>query len=280
MGSKVRRPVREPRGDSDGRTRAVPSSVRRRGAALVIRIRGFNGDGGSDEDGRLRMGAGARLSLLLATVAVLLAATIVANTMWPVILRDHPLLLPALDGRNRYLLLSSAKVGAVPLIVVGVGRRLAGHIVYYLLGHWYGEAALHWATRRSRLWRRVARYRRILARIAEAAVLLSSSNIARTLAGATGMSAVRFVIFETVGTTLQMIALLVFVRSTGDRVPRAVGLLDSNASWLTMLLVSLCLGWLLWRVARVRGRRLRPPGTGPRQPSDHHPGGDADRGDA
>lgn len=210
------------------------------------------------------MGAGMRLSLLLAAVAALLVATTLANTLWPVILRDHPLLLPALDGRNRYLLLSSAKIGVVPLIVVGVARRLTGHVVYYLLGHWYGEAALGWVTRRSRLWRRVAtRHRWILSRIAEAAVLVSSSNIARTLAGATGMSTVRFVIFEIVGTIVQIAALLVFVRSTGERVPRAVGLLDINASWLTVLLVSLCLGWLSWRLARLHRQRLRPPRIGP-----------------
>jgi membrane protein DedA with SNARE-associated domain len=202
----------------------------------------------------------ARLSLLLAVVAVLLVATTAANTLWPILLRDHPLLLPALDGRNRYLFLSSAKVGAVPLVIVGVTRRVIGHVTYYLLGHWYGEAALSWAMRRSRLWRRtITRGEWVMARTAELAVLLSSSNIARTLAGAVGMSPARFVVLETLGTTLQIAALLFVVRSAGERIPQAVGVLDSQAPWLTLLLISAGLGWILWRAAKRRGRRNRLP---------------------
>lgn len=233
----------------------------------------------SDEDSGKRTGVCVRQFLVLAAIAALLVATSVANILWPVILRDHPLLLPALDGRNRYLLLSSAKIGTVPLVIVGVGRRLAGHVAYYLLGRWYGKAALRWATRRSRLWRRVVtRHPQLLGRIAEAAVLVSSSNIARTLAGATGMSMARFATLEIVGTTVQMVALLVFVRSMGERVPRAVGMLDGHALGLAILLVSLCLGWLAWRAARRHRRRAstarhRPGGalslkSAPRKESD------------
>jgi len=209
------------------------------------------------------MGAAMPLTLLLATIAAFAVATTVANTLWPVILRDHPALLPALDGRNRYLVLSSAKVGAAVLIVVGVTRRLAGHVAYYLLGRWYGEAALAWVARRSRFWGRiVTRYEPALAWIAQAAVLVSSSNIARTLAAATGMSRVRFAIVEAVGTVLQMLALFALLNKAGKRVPSTVDVLDSHASGLTALLILLCLGWAGWRVARRRSRRLPSPGNG------------------
>jgi membrane protein DedA with SNARE-associated domain len=214
------------------------------------------------DEGR-RTAVDLRLSLLITAFAALAAATTVANVLWPVILRDHPLLLPVLDGRNRYLLLAGLKVATVPLAVVGVSRRLTGHVVYYLLGRSYGDVALSWMARRSRIWNRIMTRRRwTVVRIAEAAILVSSSNVARTLAGATGMSPARFAALEVTGTTVQMVVLLRFVRATGDRAPGAVDVLDSHASALTAMLAFLCLVWLSWRVARSRRRRIPPPGCG------------------
>ncbi|NES28121.1 hypothetical protein GCE86_08765 [Micromonospora terminaliae] len=202
--------------------------------------------------------------MLLIVVAALLAATGAANTLWPVLLRDHPLLLPVLDGRNRYLLLASVKVGMVPLLAVGITRRTIAHVAYYLLGRWYGDSAMQWVARRSPLWRRaLQRTRRLLPKAAAATVLVTSSNIARTIAGATGTSPIRFALLEVFGTGLQIAALFLFLQSTGDSIAVPVGILDNNTAWVMAVTLSVGCGWLLWRATRWRRRRAQSSDRSP-----------------
>src|SRR5690606_40275611 len=64
----------------------------------------------------------------------------------------HPLTLVALNARNRNLVLVTNELDAVSFYVVATIRLLISDPLFFLLGYWYGDAAVTWMERRTRTW--------------------------------------------------------------------------------------------------------------------------------
>ena len=88
---------------------------------------------------------GRRVALLGAiTVAILLGT--VGTVLTPTLSTHHPLMLLALEARDRNLLLAR-HAAFVPFVVVGTLRKFSSDPLFFLLGSWYGEPGLRWVER-------------------------------------------------------------------------------------------------------------------------------------
>lgn len=223
---------------------------------------------GQGASGRSRLASRARHTLplpggrrRLAILAVLLVAVwvagLLARTFLPLLIRDHPLLLIILDARTRNLLLISAKVGAAEFIGVAVVWRFAVYLLYYILGRWYGDSALRWLGRRSRLngWI-IDRFELIFARFANLTVFLFPGKLVSALAGVAGMPPLRFVVLQLSGTAVHVVVLRFFAQSEDASLGTVVDLIDRNAVLLTIAFIVATFGSLVL-TSVTRHRRLR-----------------------
>ena len=190
-----------------------------------------------------------RLVLLVVPIVVLSVAGVLAAGFAPLLVRDHPLLLIALDARNRYLLLVSGKVGAPEFIAVAVARRFASDPFSYLLGRWYGDRAARWVDRRLLPGGRLsaATIEGAFRRVADVAVFLLPGALVCFLAGSTGMRPARFVSLNLIGTLLVVVAVRMFATAAAGPLGGVVRFNDRNAGWLTVLFIVGTAAWLYWR---------------------------------
>ena len=84
--------------------------------------------------------------VVISVAVALFASGFVATAATPALAPHHPVWLIALEAPIRNLMLAR-KVPLLPFVLVGVSRRVLGASVMYLLGRWYGDAALRWFER-------------------------------------------------------------------------------------------------------------------------------------
>ena len=154
-----------------------------------------------------------RLTLLLVPIACLVVATNVGNAFFPTLSTNHPLLLLALDARNRNVILVANQLDALPYYLVGGLRLLAADPLFYLLGYWYGEPALQWVEARSGTGGRFLRaMERFFAKAAYPLVFLAPNNYFCLFAGASRMPPPAFLVLNVGGTVARLVA----IRAVGD----------------------------------------------------------------
>jgi membrane protein DedA with SNARE-associated domain len=187
-----------------------------------------------------------RLTFLLVPIALLVVATNVGSALFPTLSTQNPLLLLALDARNRNIILVANQLDAVPYYVVGTLRLFVSDPLFYLLGFWYGEAALQWVERKTSSG---GQYLRLLesffAKAAYPLVFLAPNNYFCLFAGASRMPPAVFLALDVSGT----IARLVLIRAVGDvfesPIDAVLGFMSDNRWPLTALTVALVAGQLL-----------------------------------
>lgn len=252
------------------------------------RISGWLGIENSLDDSRQHpkslLGSRHPAIIMFALLAVAFIAETLARGFLPWLLRNHPLLLIILDSHTHYLLLASTKIGAAGFITVGIIWRLSVHILYYLLGRWYGADVMGWLGRRSRLVRLlVDRLGRIFARVANPAVLLLSDDFVCFLAGYAGMSPLRFLILHSLGTVLHIVVLFVLARHIHHSLVPVASFIDSDTISVSIIFVVIAVGAVAYTVVTHRhhlrelaGGLRRGKGEGPdhdaRLASIHRPG--------
>lgn len=163
-----------------------------------------------DEDPRRRR---RRLTLLLTPIVGLVIASNVGSALAPTLVTERPLLLIMLDARTRHLALVANQLDAVPYYTVGFFRLVLSDPLFYLLGFWYGEAAIHWVERKSGS---VGRFLRgaegFFAKAAYPLVFLAPNNYICLFAGASRMHPAAFLTLNAGGTLFR----LYLVRVVGD----------------------------------------------------------------
>ena len=195
--------------------------------------------------------------MLLGTIAVLTALSTVATALTPKLLADHPLVLVALEPRNRNLLLTASRVDAVPYVVFATVRRVISDPLFFLLGHFYGPTAVRWIERRSGAGGRLVQLvERVFARAAKAMVFLFPGILVCVLAGAVGMRVRVFLALNIAGTLAVVIVLRLFAHELEGPLGAVQEWNDRNVGWLTAVTVTAVLAWLV--VQRGRGRSELP----------------------
>ncbi len=191
--------------------------------------------------------------LLVGPLIVLVIASYVGDALAPTLVDKHPLLLVALNARNRNLVLVTNELEAWSYYLVGTVRLLAADPLFYLLGYFYGDAAVRWAERRSRTFGGVLRSaERFFQKASYPLVLLAPNNPICLFAGASGMSPPVFFALNITGT----IGRLIIIRWVGDifssPIDALLGFIREYRLPLTALTVVVT-GFLIWSESRGEG---------------------------
>jgi membrane protein DedA with SNARE-associated domain len=120
-----------------------------------------------------------------------------------------------LNPRNRYLVLASPQVDAIPFFIVGFLRLVLTDPLFYLLGYLYGDAGLRWIERKmgeDRETGMVAKIEKWFSKASYVIVVVMPNAYVCLLAGATGMRPRVFIPLNVLGT----MARLVVIRIAGD----------------------------------------------------------------
>ena len=146
-----------------------------------------------------------RLALLVAPIVVLIVASNVGDALATTLATTHPLTLVALNARNRNLVLVTNELDALSYYGVATLRLLLSDPLFFLLGYWYGEAAVTWMERRTRTWGSTLRQvERWFGRAAYPLVFVAPNNIICLMAGAAGMSLGGFFVVNLAGTLVRL----------------------------------------------------------------------------
>lgn len=168
-------------------------------------------------------------------------------------MEDHPLWLITLSAKNRYLVLVVNQVELVPYYLIGTLRLLAPDPLFFLIGWFYGAAALRWMEHRTPT---VGRYMRLLegwfARFGAPLVLLFPNNYVCLIAGVARMSPVLFAVLNVIGT----VGRLAMIQFVGDVFAGPIdSVLGFISRWRLPLLVASILFVLLTSFGEIRRGR-------------------------
>lgn len=195
---------------------------------------------------------------LLPVITVLLVSLVVTaqvgDALSPKLVVQHPLLLMAMNSRNRILILVTNQVAVTPFFVIGTLRLLLSDPLFYVLGFFYGERAVKWFARRypgsSRYF---YQFEHIFGRLANPLVFIAPNNPVCLLAGATGMRPLTFIALNLSGT----IARLMLIRWLGwvfvEELDVILRFIDRYQNWLLIGTVLLVVITVVVQVARKKG---------------------------
>jgi membrane protein DedA with SNARE-associated domain len=183
-------------------------------------------------------GAPSRLALMLvvAPLIVMVAAGYVAGAFWPQWVNSRPLLLIMLSSQNRYLILVVNQLDAISYYSVGTLRLLLPDPFFYLLGYWYGDAAVRWMESRTATVGAMLRWlEQAFRKWGHPLVFLFPNNPICLFAGAAHMRVWVFAVLNVSGT----IARLVLIALIGEALQRPIdAVLDFIARYRVPLLVA------------------------------------------
>ncbi len=185
--------------------------------------------------------------LLIVPILLVVASGFVANALFPTLSTKHPLLLIALDARNRFLILAR-DVDLVPFVVVAVLRRSISDPLFYLLGHFYGDNAVRWLEKKGGGGQVVVWTEKLFKKASYPMVFLFPGAVVCALAGATGMNPVGFVATNLAGTVTAVMAVRIFSASIASPVEAILGFFRRNLVVTTsitvaLVILSLVLNW-------------------------------------
>jgi membrane protein DedA with SNARE-associated domain len=160
----------------------------------------------------------------LAVLAVPIVALIVMNNLGTALTTAwadrHPLALIALNAQNRTLILTTNQLDAWSYYLVGGLRLLVADPFFFLIGHWYGDTAIHWLERRTKTFGEVIRqWEGVFRKTAYPLIFMAPNNPLCLLAGATGMSVVGFFVTNVAGTVTR----LYLIRRLGEAFESPIG---------------------------------------------------------
>jgi membrane protein YqaA with SNARE-associated domain len=153
------------------------------------------------------------LTVLITPIILLVICGSIADALWPTLVESNPLLLIGLSSKNRYLVLVVNDVASVWYYLIGTLRLLAPDPLFFLIGWFYGQAALRWMERRTpTIGSFMARLERWFPRFSWPLVLMFPNNYMCLIAGAARMSPVLFITLDIIGT----LGRLLMIQVIGD----------------------------------------------------------------
>lgn len=199
------------------------------------------------------------LVLIVTPIIALITIGTVASAIHPTLVKSHPLLLVALEPRNRWILLVADRVSFWPLLIFGTLRRLASDPLFFLLGYLYGDKAVAWAERKFDFGTgTIRRIERAFQKAGPVLVFFFPGALICVLAGATGMNPVMFAALNIVGTVFTVTLLYQFAGTVRGPVDAVLGFYDDNWKWLTIVSVALTALyiWNQWRQGKTEIQSL------------------------
>jgi membrane protein DedA with SNARE-associated domain len=175
------------------------------------------------------------LKILMAPVLVLVVVSYVGDALAPKLVDSNPLLLIAMNARNRNLILVTNQLDALSYYLVATVRLLLSDPLFFLIGYWYGDTALTWMEQRTKTFGSMVReWERWFTKAAYLLVFVAPNNVICLFAGAAGMRIGTFLLLNVSGT----VARLYLIRRLGEAFERPIDeVLDFIARYRAPLLV-------------------------------------------
>jgi membrane protein DedA with SNARE-associated domain len=166
------------------------------------------------------------VTLLSVPLMALVIASYVGDALAPSLVDTHPVWLVALNARTRNLALVTNDVDAWTFYTVGTLRLLVSDPLFFLLGYWYGDAAVEWMERRTKTWGQFLRQiEGWFGKAAYPLIFVAPNNYICLFAGAAGMPLRGFLAVNLAGT----IARLWLVRRFGEAFEAPI---DDVVGWI------------------------------------------------
>jgi membrane protein DedA with SNARE-associated domain len=170
----------------------------------------------------------------------------------PKLITEHPLLQMFLNPSNRYFLLASPQVAAVPFFAVGFIRLLLTDPIAYVLGRQYGEAAVAWAEKTMGdevgLIRKIERW---FGKAAPIAILIAPNFYLCVLAGSARMRPRLFITLNVIGTIGRLLLIRLAGRVFSDQLDTLLRWIQRYQWWL----IGVSLGLVVFQIIRAGGRK-------------------------
>lgn len=153
----------------------------------------------------------AKLRLVVGALVVLVIASYAGDLLTTTWADRRPLALIALNSRNRILVLTTNQLDALSYYGVASLRLLVSDPLFFLLGTWYGDAAIRWVERRWASQGEMLRwFEGFFAKASYVLVFLAPNNPICLFAGASGMRVPVFLALNVTGTFVRLYAIRVF----------------------------------------------------------------------
>ena len=176
------------------------------------------------------------LPWLLTPFAATVVVAYIGDIVGPKLIVDHPLLQMILNPRNRYLLLASPRVDAVPFFIFGFIRLVLTDPIAFILGWQYGDAAIAWAERKmgdeGGMIRTVERW---FGKAAPVVIFIAPSFYWCLLAGASRMKPRVFIALNVSGTISRLILFRVVGDALRDELENVLDWIQRYQWWLVGL---------------------------------------------
>ena len=193
---------------------------------------------------------------MIGPLILLVVAGWVSDTFFLAYHDEHPLIFIALNARNRNLVLASPYLDTASYYVVGTLRLLLSDPLFFILGVWYGDAAVKWAERKSPSYGGYLRSaERWFGKAAYPLVAIAPNNFICLFAGAAGMSVPIFLTLNIGGTVVR----LWLLRWVGDFFSTPLGAVSNfiKDHRIPVLAVSLLiLAFTIWNERRRGGDEI------------------------
>lgn len=194
----------------------------------------------------------AKVRLVVGALICLVIASYAGDALTTTWADRHPLALIALNSRNRVLVLTTNQLDAVSYYGVASLRLLLSDPLFFLLGVWYGDAAIRWVEKRWASQGQLLRaFESAFAKASYPLVFLAPNNPICLFAGASGMRVPVFVALNVSGTLARLYAIRVLGATFESPIE---SVLDFFARYRVQLLVaSILLVTLSFLADRRRG---------------------------
>jgi membrane protein DedA with SNARE-associated domain len=209
--------------------------------------------------------AGRRLSRpVLVAVSIVLIGFIVAgyvgDALAPTLVDTHPLLLLLLNPRIRNLVLITNQLDAVTYYVVGTARLMVADPLFYLVGYFYGDAAVRWTERRAptygQMFRTAERY---FGKASYPLVAIAPNSYICLFAGAAGMPLPIFFVLNGVGTVVRLYLIRKFGVAFDDPIDAVLRFIGRYRIPLLAVTVGL-VAFSIWSERRAGETKVRSLG--------------------
>jgi membrane protein DedA with SNARE-associated domain len=182
------------------------------------------------------------LTLVSVPLIFLVIISYVGDAMAPSLVDRHPAWLIALNARTRNLALVTNDLDPWSYYGIGFVRLVVSDPLFFLLGYWYGDAAVEWMERRTRTWGQMLRQvEKWFGKAAYPIVFIAPNNYICLFAGAAGMSLRAFVVLNVTGSFFRLWLVRVFGRAFEAPIDTVVDWIGDNRAILLVITVGLVL---------------------------------------
>lgn len=148
---------------------------------------------------------------MVGTLIAFVVASNLGNVFLSVLVTERPLVFIGLNAQNRNLALASGELSAWSFYLVGFLRLVAPDPLFFLLGRWYGDAAIRWMERKAPAYGELLRMlERGFDKARFVVVAIAPNNPVSLFAGAAGMSFAAFMAANVIGTIGRLVLIRMF----------------------------------------------------------------------